>query len=106
VTQQADCVWVGIASFNKYRGPRHGRRHVSGGRAPVRSTLDMATVCGARCNPVIRVFCQRLRKAGKPKKVALTAGMHKLLTILNAMAKNGADCDPHFSIRATSQVIP
>lgn len=88
---------VGLAPFNNDSGPRRGQRHIAGGRAPVRSTLYMATVCGVRCNPVLKTFYQRLLKAGKPKKVALTACMRKLLTILNAMVKNGTDWDPHFS---------
>jgi transposase len=38
---------------------------------------------------VIRAFYARLRAAGKPAKVALTACMRKLLTILNAIAGDG-----------------
>ena len=37
---------------------------------------------------MIRAFYQRLLAAGKPKKVALTACMRKLLVILNAMLKH------------------
>lgn len=59
-----------------------------GGRAHVRATLYTAALVGARCNPVIRSFYQRLCNAGKVKKVALTACMRKLLTILNAMMKH------------------
>ena len=62
-----------------------GRRSVWGGRAPVRAALYMATLVATRWNPTIRAFYQRLCAAGKPKKVALTACMRKLLTILNAM---------------------
>jgi len=58
---------------------------IFGGRAGVRAVLYMATVTASRCNPVIEAFHQRLRAAGKPAQVALTAGMRKLLTILNAM---------------------
>lgn len=94
---------VGVAPFNRDSGPRRGKRHIAGGRAPLRSTLYMATVCGVRYNPQLKAFYQRLLKAGKPKKVALTACMRKLLTILNAMVKNGTDWDPLFSQRTTSQ---
>jgi len=52
---------------------------VYGGRAPVRAALDMAALVASRCNPVIRGFYQRLRAAGKPAKLALTACMRKLL---------------------------
>lgn len=93
---------VGLAPFNRDSGPRRGKRHVTGGRAAVRSTLYMAAVSAARYNPVIRTFYQRLLKAGKPKKVALTACMRKLLTILNAMVKNGTAWDPHFSAHAAT----
>ena len=51
-------------------------------------------VVAARRNPVIRQFYQRLLAAGKPKKLALTACMRKLLTMLNSMAKTGKHWDP------------
>lgn len=60
-----------------------------GGRAHVRSALYMATLSAARYNPVIRAFYQRLLQGGKPKKVALVACMHKLLTIINAVIRSG-----------------
>jgi transposase len=81
---------VGVAPLNVDSGRFRGRRRIWGGRAPLRSSLYMATVSAIRCNPVIRHFYQRLVQAGKPKKVALTAAMHKLLTILNAMMKQQA----------------
>lgn len=55
----------------------------------MRAALDMATLVATRKNPVIRSFYQRLCQAGKAKKLALTACMRKLLTILNAMVKSG-----------------
>lgn len=79
---------AGLAPFNRDSGQWRGPRAVWGGRARVRAFLYMATVAASRCNPVIRAFYQRLRAAGKPAKVALTACMRKLLTILNAMLKN------------------
>lgn len=79
---------VGVAPLNRDSGTLRGKRTVWGGRAPVRAALYMATLVATRFNPVIRAFYQRLCAAGKPKKVALTACMHKLLTILNAMLKH------------------
>ena len=79
---------VGIAPLNRDSGTLRGKRTVWGGRAPVRAALYMATLVATRFNPVIRAFYQRLLAAGKPKKVALTACMRKLLTILNAMSKH------------------
>ena len=78
---------VGVAPFNRDSGTLRGKRTVWGGRAHVRSALYMATLAAVRWNAVIRDFYQRLRTAGKPAKVALTACMRKLLTILNAMLK-------------------
>jgi len=79
---------VGVAPLNRDSGTLRGRRIVWGGRAHVRAALYMAALVGSRCNPVIRSFYQRLCDAGKAKKVALTACMRKLLTILNAMMKH------------------
>ncbi len=76
---------VGVAPLNRDSGQQRGLRHIWGGRAPIRTVLYMATVSAVRCNPVVRAFFERLCAAGKPKKVALTACMRKLLTILNAM---------------------
>lgn len=78
---------VGVCPFNRDSGQCRGRRMIFGGRAGVRAVLYMATVTASRCNPVIKAFYQRLRAAGKPAKVALTACMRKLLTIPNAMLK-------------------
>ncbi|ULA63309.1 MAG: hypothetical protein LZF86_110004 [Nitrospira sp.] len=69
--------------------PEGGCRAIWGGRAHVREALYMATLVATRSNPVIRAFYQRLCQAGKAKKLALTACMRKLLTILNAMLKSG-----------------
>ena len=81
---------VGVAPLNRDSGTYRGKRIVWGGRAYVRSLLYMGTLTAIRCNPTIREFYQRLRKAGKQPKVALTACMRKLLTILNAMVKHNA----------------
>ena len=78
---------AGLAPLNQDSGMARGRRHVWGGRSIVRCTLYMATLSAVRYNPVIKTFYCRLLAAGKPKKVALTACAHKLLRILNAMAR-------------------
>lgn len=85
---------VGVAPFNRDSGPWRGKRQIWGGRAPVRAVLYMATLSAVRTNPVIRTFYQRLITAGKLQKVALVASMHKLLTILNAMARDGRTWHP------------
>jgi len=79
---------VGVAPLNRDSGTLRGRRAVWGGRQAVRTALYMGTLRATRCNPAIRLFYDRLLAAGKAKKVALVACMHKLLTILNAMRKH------------------
>ncbi len=79
---------VGVAPLNQDSGQWRGARRVWGGRAPVRAVLYMAALVATRRNPVIREFYVRLQARGKCKKVALTACMRKLLTMLNAMIKS------------------
>ena len=76
---------VGLAPLARDSGSLRGKRLVWGGRGQVRAALSMATLVATRHNPVIHAFYARLLKAGKAKKVALTACMHKLLLILNAI---------------------
>jgi transposase len=85
---------AGLAPLNDDSGNRTGKRRVWGGRKIVRCALYMATLSAVRFNPVIRTFYERLIQAGKLKKVALTACMHKLLRILNAMAASGKPWNP------------
>jgi len=80
-------VLVGVAPMNRDSGKFRGRRRILGGRAQIRSVLYMATAAAIRSNPVISAFHERLIKAGKEPKVAITACMRKMLTILNAMMK-------------------
>lgn len=79
---------VGVAPLNKDSGKFRGKRRIWGGRARIRSVLYMAALVAVRFNPVIKAFYERLLNKGKLKKVALTACMHKLLIVLNAMMKN------------------
>ena len=79
----------GLAPFNDDSGRRTGQRFIRGGRTAVRNALYMAAISAKRCNPVIRALFERLIAKGKPFKVAITACMRKLLTILNAILKTG-----------------
>lgn len=79
---------VGLAPMNRDSGTLRGQRHIFGGRADVRRVLFVAALVGTRFNPVLKAFYARLLAAGKPKKVALVACMHKLLVILNAIARS------------------
>lgn len=84
---------VGVAPLNSDSGKHKGRRITWGGRADVRSMLYMAALSAIRFNPVIKPFYERLIAKGKPKKVAIVACMHKMLTILNAIMKSNKPWD-------------
>jgi transposase len=96
LTRRQIAALVGVAPVAHDSGQCHGRRRIQGGRARIRRALYMATLVAARHNPVIRAHYQHLVDAGKLKKVALIACMRKLLTILNAMAREHADFNPNY----------
>ncbi len=79
---------AGVAPFNRDSGTLRGRRAIAGGRAPVRAALFMAALVAIRANPVIAPNYAKLRALGKHRKLALTACMRKLLTILNAILRD------------------
>jgi transposase len=79
---------AGVAPYNCDSGAHRGRRMIRGGRIKVRRVLYMAAIVAARFNPILHSFYQRLVAAGKPKKVALTAVMRKLVVLLNHLLKN------------------
>ncbi len=90
---------VGVAPFNRDSGTMRGKRTVWGGRAHVRAVLYMGALAATRHNPVIHAFYTRLVAAGKAKKVALTACMRKLLTILNAILKQQVPWQENYAQR-------
>ena len=85
---------VGVAPLNKDSGKFRGKRRIWGGRAKIRCVLYMATLVAVRFNPPIKAFYDRLISKGKLKKVALTACMHKLLILLNAMMRKNQAWQP------------
>ena len=104
---------VGVAPLNRDSGKFRGKRKIWGGRAIrfadsptegcrmplgiIRCALYMATLVAVRFNPLIKTFYERLIRKGKLKKVALTACMHKLLIVLNAMMKNSRAWQPQIT---------
>lgn len=81
---------AGVAPYNRESGSWKGKRRIRGGRSSVRTMLFMAVMTSVQHNPVIQAFYRRLVDAGKHKKVALTACMHKMIAILNTMIKNNS----------------
>lgn len=90
LSRQKIAALVGLAPFNRDSGRFRGRRHIFGGRSDVRSVLYMAALSGIRFNPALKSFYDRLIAKGKLFKVAITACMRKLLTILNAIVRDGS----------------
>jgi transposase len=84
---------AGVAPFNHDSGQFRGQRHIRGGRSHIRSVLYMAALVASRFNPILSALYQRLLAAGKPKKLALTVLMRKLILLANRILK-----DPNFSL--------
>jgi len=81
----------GLAPFNQDSGRYKGKRRIKGGRAPIRTMLYMAMLSAIQHNPVIKAFYDKLVAQGKHKKVAITACMRKMITILNAMVRDNQE---------------
>jgi transposase len=79
---------AGLAPFNRDSGQKRGHRRIFGGRKGIRRVLYMACLSAIKCNPVIRTLYSRLMENGKLFKVAITACMRKMLTIMNAMVRD------------------
>lgn len=93
ISDKAVASLVGVAPHPQDSGKKMGKRRIRAGRANVRKVLYMAAVSASRSNPTLKAFYQRLREAGKPAKVALTAVMRKILTVLNKLLSK-----PEFSL--------
>ena len=83
---------VGVAPYDDSSGARDGLRHIAGGRQEARNALYMCAVVAMRHNPHLAAFTQRIVEKGRPKKVAITAAMRKLIVILNAIVRDGKPC--------------
>ena len=94
VSGKAVAALVGVAPFVRQSGVWRGRARIAGGRAEVRRVLYIAALNGTRSNPVLTAYYTQLVARGKPKKAAVVACSHKLLTILNAMARDQRPWSP------------
>lgn len=88
LTNRQVAALTGLAPYNRDSGILKGKRRISGGRAPIRTILYMAMLSAIQCNPVMKKFYEKLVAQGKHKKIALTACMRKMMTILNAMVRD------------------
>jgi transposase len=82
---------VGLAPWTRQSGHWKGKSFIGGGRASVRSALFIGALSAGKHNPILKLFRQRLVDAGKPKLVAAIAVARKLLTMLNAMLRDGTE---------------
>ena len=80
---------VGLAPYAFDSGKLKGVRCIRGGRAPIRRVLYMAALIAMRCNPMLKTFRDRLAAGGKKPKVVIVAVMRKMITMLNAMLRDG-----------------
>jgi transposase len=95
VSDEIAAALMGLAPYDDDSGKRRGERHIKGGRRWVRNAIYMPCLGAAtQNNPVLKAFYQRLIAKGKPPKVALTACMRKLITILNTMIARRQKWDP------------
>ena len=85
---------AGVAPMNRDSGTMRGRKMIRSGRIVARNSLYMAAVVGVRFNHDLKVFYERLRQAGKPFKIAITATMRKLLLLANTLLKEDREWVP------------
>lgn len=104
---EAPTAYAGLApqprqSGTSVRGhPRIGHT----GNARLRTALYLATLSAAQHNPLIKVFYDRLRAAGKPMKVARCAAARKLLHLAWAVGRGGQAFDPTYAQRHASPSV-
>jgi transposase len=88
LTKQTAAALAGVAPYNRDSGDQSGWRHIGGGRSAARHALYMATLSAVRHDRILKEFYLRLRAAGKPPLVAMTAVMRKLVILMNRLLKN------------------
>jgi transposase len=101
LNRQEIAALIGVAPFNRDSGQYKGKRFIAGGRSQVRSVLYLAALSASRHNPLVRRFAERLKAAGKPPKVRITACARKLLVILNTLLKTKTPWNPLRCVQGT-----
>jgi transposase len=96
ITGEQAAALTGLAPVAQDSGTLRGRRAIAGGRRALRHVLFQAALVASHHNPMLKVFADRLRKAGKPHKVIITAVARKLVIINNALCKRQQEWDPNY----------
>ena len=88
ITGEQAAALTGLAPVAHDSGTLRGKRAIAGGRRALRHVMFQAALVAAHHNPSLKSSADRLRKAGKPHKVIITAVARKLVTIANALCKS------------------
>ena len=80
---------AGLAPISRQSGQWQGHERIQGGRRSVRQALFMPTLCAIQYNRTVQAKFEDLVRTGKPRKVAVTAVMRKLVVLANALIKDG-----------------
>ena len=86
---------AGLAPMTRQSGKWTGKAKIRGGRANLRQALYMPALVACRFNPHLKDKYDQLRAAGKPKKVAITAIMRKLIVLANALIRDNRKWTPN-----------
>lgn len=87
--------FVGLAPALRESGQWRGTTHIAkNGDSALPKALCMPALCAWRFNPLIRVFCERLKANGKSGKAIACAAMRKLIHIAFGVLKSGKPFDP------------
>ena len=79
---------AGLAPVAHDSGTLRGKRAIAGGRRALRHVMFQAALVAAHHNPSLKIFAERLRQAGKPHKVIITAVARKLVILANALCRS------------------
>ena len=88
ITGEQAAALVGLAPVAQDSGTLRGKRTIAGGRRTLRHVMFQAALVAAHHNPSMKAFADRLRKAGKPHKVIITAVARKLVNLADALCKS------------------
>lgn len=85
---------AGLAPMTQKSGKWQGKERITGGRATLRRAIYMPALVAIRFNHDLRTKYEQLLKAGKAKKVAVTAIMRRMLVLANTLLREGRDWQP------------
>ena len=86
---------TGLAPMTQQSGKWRGKARIQGGRKPLRDALYMPALVATKHNQDMRDKYNAMINQGKPKKVALTAIMRKLIELANALVKADREWVPN-----------